>query len=165
MTTGRGRRTVVTMKIISAAGISAACAVAFMAASASAQPKSTTLKLVQHDSHFQFIDVAPKGGTRKPPSEGDEFVVGGALTEAGKPAGTSNLVCTVTQPGAKGLSECVGTLILKSGTIEFSGPSLLASSGDTFAISGGTGKYAAIAGLIVGTTNKNDTTDISVEGR
>jgi hypothetical protein len=153
------------MNIIPAAGISAACAVAVMAASASAQPKGTILALVQHDSHFQFVDVAPKGGPRKPPSEGDEFVIGATLTQAGKPSGTSNLVCTVTQPGARGLSECVGSLILKSGTIEFSGPSLLASSGDTFAISGGTGKYASVTGLVVGSTSKNGTTDISVELR
>lgn len=158
------------MKLMITTGISIAAAVAVIVATASGQStpttttalKSTTIKLVQRDEHFQFIDVAPKGGARKPPSQGDEFVIGGMLTEAGRSAGTSNFVCTVTQPGSKGLSVCVGTLVLNGGTVTINGVSRLATDTDTYAVTGETGRYASATGSVDTATGKNDTTILVV---
>ena len=162
MTTGSARRSVSVMKHLTTAAVSAAALLALATASASAHPTATSLRLVQHEHHFQFVDVAPKGGVRKPPTMGDQYVIGGVVTGAGKP-GLSNLVCTVTQPGAKGVSECVGTIVLAKGTISFGGISHLATNGDTFAIVGGTGSYAGAHGLLIGTQGKNGDTNLQVK--
>jgi hypothetical protein len=161
MTTGIARRSVERMKPLT----TAAAVVAMLALAtgpAGAHGAATTIKLVQHDSHFQFVDVAPKGGIRKPPTEGDQYVIGGTLSGGGKGA-VSNLVCTVTQPGAKGMSECVGTLILAKGTITFGGVSRLATNGDTFSVIGGTGAYVGAHGLLVGSQGKGNDTNLAVK--
>jgi hypothetical protein len=150
-----------------AAAAAAAVTTAAVSAGASGQtatrstPASTTISLVEHDQHFKFIDVAPKGGTRKPPSTGDEFVIGGKLTEAGKAAGTSNLVCTMTQPGT--LSECVGTLVLHGGTISVNGVSRLTTNSDQYAIVGGTGNYTAAKGVLSSAQGAHGADNLTVQ--
>jgi hypothetical protein len=150
------------MKSLLSAALGATAVLAIVAATASGHSSSTTIKLVQRDSNFQFVDVAPKGGVQKPPSQGDEYVIGGIDTENGKPAGRTSLVCTVTKPGAKGLSQCVGTLILPKGTISASGISYNATNSDTYAITGGTGAYAGARGTLYSVQGKGDSTDIVV---
>jgi hypothetical protein len=142
----------------------AAAVVAVVAAGASGKSSpagaaSITLKFVEHDSAFAFVDVPPKGGARKPPSQGDEFVIGGRLTQGGRKVGTSNLVCTITQPGKNGLSTCAGTLIVPGGTITAQGVSYLTTNTDTFAITGGTGRYASAKGVVVSSQAKGGNAD------
>jgi hypothetical protein len=150
------------MKHLISAALCASAVLAVVAATASGHSGGTTIKLVQHDSNFQFIDIAPKGGDQKPPSQGDEYVIGGNDTENGKPAGRTSLVCTVTKPGAKGLSQCVGTLILPKGTISASGVSYLATSSDTYAVTGGTGAYVGATGTLFTVQGKGESTDLVV---
>lgn len=145
-----------------AAGVIAATACGQSSATAgSATPPP--LRLVERDAHFAFVDIAPKGGMRKPPSQGDQFVIGGRLTAGGKPSGTSNLVCTITQPGSKGLSECVGTLVLPTGTIAIGGVSRLATNADTYAICGGTGAYAKATGTVASAQSKGGADVLTVQ--
>jgi hypothetical protein len=155
------------MKPILIATSVAALAAAVVAATASGQAPTTTgpttLKLLDQEAHFAFVDIAPKGGPRKPPSEGDAFVIGGKLTADGRPSGTANLVCTITQPGAKGLSECVGTLVLPTGSITFAGDSHLATEDDTFAVTGGTGAYAKATGTLAAVATKGGRDALTVQ--
>lgn len=164
MTPGRGPHSVADMKLIITAGIAAAAAVAAIATSASGQSSSTpaTLHFVQRDAHFGFVDAPPKQGTRKPPSLGDEFVIDGRLSQAGKAAGADGLVCTVTTPGAKEVSNCVGTASLANGTITVAGVSRAVSNGDTFAVTGGTGDYASARGTVVTKQGAHNTTLITI---
>jgi hypothetical protein len=150
------------MKHLLSAALGAAAVLAVVAATASGHSSGQTIKLVQHDSSFQFVDVAPKDGAQKPPSQGDEYVIGGIDEENGKPAGRTSLVCTITKPGAKGLSQCVGTLILPRGTISTSGVSYIATNSDTYAVTGGTGAYAGVKGTLYSVQGKGESTDIVV---
>jgi hypothetical protein len=163
MPTGSPRRSVVRMKHLLTAAVTAASVLAIVAATASGHSTGTTIRLVQHDKHFAFIDNPPKGGMQKPPSEGDQYVIGGVDTENGRPAGTTNLVCVVTQPGKKAVSTCNGSLILAKGTITATGVSSIASNRDTYAITGGTGAYAGARGVLVTTQGKNESTLIVVK--
>ena len=163
MSPGADVPSVVPMKHLITAALGAAAVLALVATTASGRSSATTIALVQKDHHFAFVDIAPKGGTKKPPSQGDQYVIGGDLTAAGKAAGLSNLVCTITQPGAKGISECVGTVILAKGTITFGGVSRIVTSGDTFAVTGGTGAYTGARGVLVGSQGKGGSTNIAVK--
>jgi hypothetical protein len=162
MTSGTAPRSVRPMKHLISAALAAAAVLAVVAATASGHSSGQTIKLVQHDSSFQFVDVAPKGGAQEPPSQGDEYVIGGTDTENGKPAGRTSLVCTITKPGAKGLSQCVGTLILPRGTISASGVSYIATNSDTYAVTGGTGVYAGASGTLHSVQGKGESTDLVV---
>jgi hypothetical protein len=162
MISGSELRSVARMKHLLSAALGAAAVLAVVAATASGHASGTTITLVQHDSSFQFVDIAPKGGAQKPPSQGDEYVIGGTDTENGKPAGRTSLVCTITRPGAKGLSQCVGTLILPRGTISASGVSYLATNSDTYAVTGGTGAYVGARGTLYSIQGKGDSTDLVV---
>jgi hypothetical protein len=164
MTLGSGRSRLLVMKSLIYAVPVAVAVVAVVAAgalgkSSPAVTASTTLKFVEHDSAFAFVDIPPKGGARKPPSQGDEFVIGGRLTQAAKTVGTSNLVCTITQPGKNGLSTCAGTLIVPGGTITAQGISYLTSNTDTFAVTGGTGRYASVTGVVVSSPGQGGAVD------
>jgi hypothetical protein len=165
MTSGLDVRSLLVMKTLIVTALVLIAVAAAAAATASSRSAGSSLELVQHDAHFQFVDVAPRGGVQKPPSEGDEYVIGGSLAEAGKPAGTSNLVCTVTQPGRAGASECVGTIVVAGGTISFSGFSRLATNGDVFAVTGGTGRYVGASGTIVSSQGKGGADDLSIRLR
>lgn len=140
---------------LTAAAIAAGSIIA-IAPAASGRSGSTTIRLTEVPRNFQFVDVAPQDGTGKPPSEGDEFVIGGRLVRGGKRVGTSNLVCTVTQPGASGVSQCTGTLALSRGQITFSGISRIASNHDVFAVIGGTGAYARATGTLASRQARGD---------
>jgi hypothetical protein len=153
------------MKTLIVTALLALAVAATAVATASSRSAVGSIELVQRDAHFEFVDVAPKGGMQKPPSEGDEYVIGGALSEAGKPAGTSNLVCTVTQPGSAGASECVGSVVVAGGAISFSGLSRIASNGDVFAVTGGTGRYVGASGTVVSSPGKGGADDLLIRLR
>ena len=150
------------MKHLLIAVVTAASVLAIVA-TASGHATGRTIHLVQHDKHFAFIDNPPKGGMQKPPSQGDQYVIGGVDTENGKPAGTTNLVCVVTQPGKKAVSTCNGSLILAKGTITATGVSSIATNSDTYAITGGTGAYAGARGVLVTTQGRHESTLIVVK--
>jgi hypothetical protein len=164
MTPGLGRSSLRVMKsliyvVAVAAALVAVVAAGALGKSSPAVNASTTLRFVEHDSAFAFVDVPPKGGERKPPSQGDQFVIGGRLTQGSKNVGTSNLVCTITQPGKNGLSTCAGTLIVAGGTITAQGVSYLTTNADTFAVTGGTGRYASATGVVVSSQSKSGAAD------
>jgi hypothetical protein len=163
MQTGSPGHSVARMKHLLTAAIAAAVVLAIVAAAASGQSTGTTIRLVQHDKHFAFIDNPPKGGMQKPPSQGDQYVIGGVDSAHGKPAGTTNLVCVVTQPGAKAISTCTGSLILARGTITAAGVSSVATNDDTYAITGGTGAYVGARGVIVSTQGANESTVLVIK--
>lgn len=163
MHTGSQRPSVMRMKHLLTSVVTAASVLAIVVATASGHATGRTIHLVQHDKHFAFIDNPPKGGMQKPPSQGDQYVIGGVDTQNGKPAGTTNLVCVVTQPGKKAVSTCNGSLMLAKGTITATGVSSIASNSDTYAITGGTGAYAGVRGVLVTTQGKDDSTLIAVK--
>jgi hypothetical protein len=153
------------MKTIIPVALVAAAIAAAIAITLSTKPVSAhaakTLSFLSHDSHFQFIDVPPKGGKNKPPSQGDEFVIGGVLTQNGESVGSTNLVCTITEPGSHGLSACSGMAIIPGGTLAIQGVSHIAGDSDTYAITGGTGSYAGAEG-IAATVQKGNADQITI---
>lgn len=145
--------------ILSAAAAAAATAAVALATSASGQSTPTTLSLVDHETHVALADVKPKGLPKKI-SQGDTLALGGRTT--GDDRGTSNLVCTVTQPGRRAVFACHGTLELRRGSISFEGVTHANVDGDTFAVVGGTGDYEAAAGTMVTGSGKGDATKITL---
>jgi hypothetical protein len=159
MTAGSPALNVADMKLLIASLIAAAVTASALGATASGRV-TTRLRFVQVDEHFKFVDVAPKGGERKPPSLGDEFVIAGRLMVGARRVGSTNLVCTVTQAGAEGVNECHGSAIVPGGSITIEGSSHEASNADVYAITGGTGRYADAQGTIATAQGKGDTTVI-----
>jgi hypothetical protein len=147
------------MKLLIASLIAAALTAAALGATASGRA-STTLRYVEIDDHFKFVDIPPLGGERKPPSLGDEFVIGGTLKVGSRTVGSTNLVCTVTVAGSKGVNECHGSAVVPGGSITVEGASQAASNSDVYAVTGGTGRYAAAQGTVASSQGKGDTTDI-----
>ncbi len=150
------------------ATLAAATTAASVAVNASGQtaaaPVSSTIHLTQVDRSFKFIDVAPAGVGRKPPTQGDAFVIGGQLLMATKIIGKANLVCTTTQPGRRGGSLCDGVLVLQAGQIAFTGYNTVADTPQTvFAVTGGSGTYAGAHGTLTAKTARNDRTTITVQ--
>jgi hypothetical protein len=144
------------------AAIVAAGAIAAAGSNASGHSSQKVIRLTEVPRQFQFVDVAPQGGPSKPPSQGDEFVIGARLEQSGKRVGTANLVCTVTRPGRTGLSQCVGTLTLPHGDITISGISRIATNSDVFAVTGGTGAYARARGTLSSRQTSGDNDALTV---
>jgi hypothetical protein len=151
------------MKPLIPAALAAAVTAAALAASASGDPSPATLRLTQLDHHFKLVDVAPRGGDAKPPSQGDELVIGGRLRQGARAAGSSDLVCTVTQPGRRAVADCSGTLVLAHGDITFAGVNAFAQRSNVAAITGGTGDYAGATGTVTTRDGAGDRTAITVE--
>jgi hypothetical protein len=151
------------MKPLIPAAAAAALAAAALAATASGASAPATLRLTQIDHHFKLVDVAPRGGDAKPPSQGDELVIGGRLRQGGRSAGSSNLVCTVTQPGRRAVADCTGTLVLRRGDISFAGVSAFAKQINVAAVTGGTGDYAGATGVVTTSDGSGSRTAITVE--
>lgn len=153
--------------ILAAAAVTAAAATSAVAVNASGQTSASqpqTIHVTQVDRAFKFIDVAPRGGTSKPFTEGDAFVIGGKLLDGSKAVGKSDLVCTTTQPGKKGGSLCDGTLVLSGGQITFSGYNTVADVPATvFAVTGGTGSYAGASGTVTAKDAGDGRTKLTVQ--
>jgi hypothetical protein len=160
MTTGTAGRTVICMKHLLTAAVAAATALAILTAPAGAHSSGTTMKLVLKDAGFHLVDAAPKDKGQNP-TVGDQFVIGNIAMKGGKAIGRADLVCTVTKVGAKGASECIGTLTLPNGSISVSGASQFATNGDTFAVTGGTGAYAGARGTISTVQGKKNTENLT----
>jgi hypothetical protein len=107
----------------------------------------TTIRLVEKDKSFHFVDNPPLGGQNKPPSMGDQFALTSELlTRSGKHAGMLHATCTVTSGGKNTVSTCFGTFGLKGG--QLAGMATLGgeTKTDRIAIVGGTGIYAGARG-------------------
>jgi hypothetical protein len=106
----------------------------------------TTIRLVEKDKAFHFVDNPPLGGQNKPPSIGDEFAfTSELLTRSGKHAGMLHATCTVTLGGKNTVSTCFGTFGLKGG--QLAGMTTIGETKtDRIAIVGGTGIYAGVRG-------------------
>ena len=110
-----------------------------------------TLKLTAEVLQFEEVDVGTPG-----PSLGDMLVFSETLTERRREAGTSGVVCTVTEtfpPYTDVTYHCVGTLSLRRGQITLQGLVDVQGEGDlgpwTVAITGGTGAYRGAGGEAV----------------
>ena len=148
------------MKHLLTAAATAATALALLAAPAGAHSSGTTIKLVLKDAGFHLVDAAPKDKGQNV-TLGDQFVIGNIAMKGGKAVGRADLVCTVTKIGAKGASECVGTLTLANGSINVTGASQFATDGDTFAVTGGTGAFAGARGTVATVQGKKNTENLT----
>ncbi len=130
---------------------------------ASGRTASSTIRVAQVERAFKFEDVAPRGGPAKPFTQGDAFVIGGQLLSGKKVVGTSNLVCTTTQPGRRGGNLCEGALVLPRGQITLSGFNTVRDvPATTFAVTGGTGAYARARGTLTSGTERGGRIPLTV---
>jgi hypothetical protein len=110
---------------------------------------STTIRLVEKDKAFHFVDNPPLGGQNRPPSMGDQFVfTSELLTRSGKHAGMLHATCTVTAGGKDTVSTCFGTFGLKGGQLAAMTTIIGEAKTDHIAIVGGTGIYAGVRGEV-----------------
>jgi len=125
--------------------------VAVLLASAASANRSgvTTLRLVEKDSSFHFVDNPPSAA-KSGPSAGDVFVfTGELLTRSGKHAGMLHATCTVTAGGKHPVSTCVGTFGLKGGQLQAQTTITDGAKADHIAIVGGTGVYVGVRGEVI----------------
>ncbi len=123
-------------------------AAAMSAAGAGSSPRSITLRLVEKQVGFNFIDNPPHQGRDAPPLMGDQFVfTNELLTRSGAHAGFLDATCTVTRGGNRGAGTCYGTFFLKGG--QLAGIKFGGSGADQIAVVGGTGVYEGVTGSIV----------------
>jgi hypothetical protein len=113
-------------------------------------PRASSMTFLQKDGHLTFVDVAPKGGEMKPPSQGDVYVVSNKLLDAStkKKVGAAHIVCTTTVPGNKAVAVCDHVLAVPGGTLTGQSAFPLSKARQTMALTGGTGDYAGARGTI-----------------
>jgi hypothetical protein len=141
------KRVLVTAGAIMALGVITAVGVA--AVSRTSTSSMTTLRLVEKEQSFHFVDVPPTSGPDSPPSQGDSFVLTSTLwTKAGKRAGTLRASCVVTS-GGNGTVTCYGTFGLKGGRLAAMTTIRGESRTTRIAIVGGTGAYAGARGEMI----------------
>lgn len=114
------------------------------------QHRSSTMTFLQKDGNLTFVDVPPKGGEVKPPSQGDAFVVHNHVLDPStrKRIGGVHIVCTTTVPGQKAVALCSHVFTLPGGTLSGQSAFSLAKARQTLALTGGTGKYAGARGTV-----------------
>jgi hypothetical protein len=110
-----------------------------------------TLRVAATEIQFEFLDLGTTGM-----SLGDELVFSERLFVRGREAGTSGVVCTVTEfspPYEVTTFHCVGTLSLRRGQITLQGLIEVQGEDDpgpfTVAITGGTGAFRGAGGEAV----------------
>lgn len=122
-----------------------------------APPSVVTHHLALHGSGWQLIGAGP----RLPATPGERFILSGQLYDAhGAAAGSFHADLTVVSAPNRHTHIEVATLeshvlILDGGTITGSGTSDHAGRG-TFAITGGTGRWAGATGSYAATQNRRD---------
>ena len=109
------------------------------------------LKIVAELNQEEFLDFGAPGA-----SLGDQLVFSEILYKRGREAGTSGVVCVVTEtvpPYTVVSFHCVGTLSLRGGQITLQGLIEVQGEDDpgpfTVAITGGTGAYRGASGEAV----------------
>jgi hypothetical protein len=129
----------------------AASAVSWAPAMADRNGKQT-LRLVAHQTHYDFLDLGAAGY-----SLGDQLAFGETFSKRGDSVGRSGVACTVTAfeapPSDVVTVNCVGTLKLKDGQVNLQGLLELDGLDDPgpfrVAITGGTGRYRGAGGEAV----------------
>jgi hypothetical protein len=143
-----------------ATGAAVAAATALPAVGQQAPTAQTlTLQSVQAKGGEHAIDAAPRGE-----SVGDRFVFASTLRRSGAMAGRMEGDCLAVDKKFEGL-QCTLTAVLADGSITLQGASLnkripgaAASSGDVYAVTGGTGAYLGVKGTMRRSGNgKTDT--------
>ena len=157
-------------KVIAATAVLVIAATA-VALNATASPskfsdkgKSVTLKLVEKEVGFNYVDNPPRQGNNAPPLMGDQLTfTADLLTTSGARAGIFAATCTVARGGVRPNLVCYGLYSLKGGQIAgIAGP----GEGDVthVAIAGGTGAYAGVTGtsLEVSRGDNSPLTDVTI---
>jgi hypothetical protein len=117
----------------------------------------TTIRLVEKNQGFHFIDNPPLGGPNQPPSAGDEFVLFSSLwTKSGNRAGTLRAPCTVVEGGPNGTVTCFGTFGLKGGQLAGIATVRNDARVTRIAIVGGTGAYEGARGSVASVSRGNN---------
>jgi hypothetical protein len=106
----------------------------------------TTLKLVEKDAAFHYVDNPPKGGANMPPSLGDQFTFSDIILQANKPIGHLYVACVAATTT---ISQCSGIYIIPGGTLVASGSVNVNTLKKRIPIVGGTGKYAGMKGTLL----------------
>jgi hypothetical protein len=153
-----------TLALAASAAVAGTTAVAAVAAHGQAQPTTQTITFSAASPakrDMKQIDVRPRGI-----SLGDRFLGAETLRRDGRPAGRALLDCTALDASYQG-QACVVTLLTGAGQItaqgggehrRLPGGGGASTGGDEFAITGGTGVYAAASGTLrVRSSSKGDT--------
>jgi hypothetical protein len=141
------KQTVRALALVLAVGVVTGVVVSAATAKSSG---ATTIRLIEKDKAFHFVDNPPLGGQNHAPSMRDQFVFSSELlTRSGKHAGTLHATCTVTSGGKSTMSTCSGTYGLKGGLLAVMTTLDLEAKMDRIAIVGGTGIYAGARGEVI----------------
>ena len=128
-----------------AAVLAVAIAAAALAPVAIAAPQITTLKLVEVTTLQKLVDSPPAQRSKSQPlSPGDIVVVRANLLSAGEVVGTADFFGVVT---AFPRIAFYGTFSLPGGKISIVDVGSLTAASQTFAVVGGTGRYAGVRGI------------------
>ena len=155
-----------TTSLIAALG-AAALAAGIAVLPASGQDPATTRTLTfistQTAKDTKFIDVKPKGY-----SVGDSFLLSSLLHQGGRIAGRVEGHCVMQDPTYHA-QICTITAILPGGLLTLQGGGLdkklpgIADSGESYAVTGGTGDYVGAAGkMTIKGNGKRDTLTFSL---
>jgi hypothetical protein len=107
----------------------------------------TVLHLTTRDVEVQVVDIAPTGG---PPSLGDYAVFRDDLFHDGRRVGFDGGVCTVVRAeDPPVVYQCVVTAHLPGGDLTIQGLLFEGRSTNTYAITGGTGRWRNAGGQAV----------------
>jgi len=121
-------------------------------------PPTGTLQLTlrDRDVNFRLIDVPPLQSRRQPPTRGDGFLLTGAMrNEAGGRVGRIQAVFVIVNVRRE-QAQVSATFVLRGGRIMASGADTKARV-DDFAVTGGTGRYAAARGTLRVTESRRST--------
>ena len=145
--------------VAAAVGVAAAAtgAVAVTSGAQQPSPPAGTVQLVQRneEAKFHLVDEAPRQTRRQAFSPGDTLVTRGPLrSTAGERVGRAQMLFVVTRASGQAADTQVsGTLILRDGHIVIEGADTAKEDVDTFAIIGGSGRYAGARGTVQLTTS------------
>jgi hypothetical protein len=125
-------------------------------------PAARTLTLHVTGTKVHGVDVPPLiRSKRSPETPGDEVI--GVSKVSGADSGRLYLHCTVVRRGrsvALATYSCLGTYVLRDGTISAAGVVRLDKPSDV-AVSGGTGAFAGVRGVLHTTPDGTDTLTLS----
>jgi hypothetical protein len=144
---------------VGAAGAALVVLTALGVAQRTPAPPRGTLELIQreHETVFKLIDHAPRQGEGRPPSPGDQFLIGGTLRDGSNAkVGKIDAVFTV-MPRRWDVAQGGATFNLRDGAIVVEGQMDESGPTDDLAITGGTGRYAGARGTLRMTKRLRDT--------
>jgi hypothetical protein len=118
------------------------------AGAAGGSTRAVTMRLVEKQFGFNYIDNPPRQGRNEPPLMGDEFVFSSEVrTRSGQHVGWLDATCIVTRGGRSPHGPCYGVFSLKGGQLV--GMAGFSNGNVTnIAVVGGTGAYHGATGTI-----------------